>query len=111
WGLETVCEDPANASNTITAVRTPAGVDSNELTKHARERYELSLGGGIGELNGVAFRIGHLGALNELEVMGTIGGIELAFADMDIDVKPGSGLVACQQAFLGSGVRELAGVR
>ena len=75
-----VCEDPASASNTITAVRTPAGVDSNELLKHARERYALSLGGGIGQLNGQAFRIGHLGSLNELEVLGTIGGIELASA-------------------------------
>ena len=71
----------------------------------------LSLGGGIGELSGTAFRIGHLGALNELEVMATIGGTELAFADLGIDVKPGSGLVACQRAFLGAGVRELAGVR
>jgi alanine-glyoxylate transaminase/serine-glyoxylate transaminase/serine-pyruvate transaminase len=106
WGLAFVCEDPATASNTITAVRTPAGVDSNELLTHARERYALSLGGGIGELNGQAFRIGHLGSLNELEVMATIGGMELAFADMGIDVvKPGTGLLACQQAFLTSSAR------
>jgi alanine-glyoxylate transaminase/serine-glyoxylate transaminase/serine-pyruvate transaminase len=109
WGLPTVCEDPATASDTITAVRTPPGMDSNELLKHARERYGLSLGGGIGELNGQAVRIGHLGSLNELEVLGTIGGIELAFADMGIDVKPGSGLLASQQALLGAGTREVAG--
>src|SRR5438105_7246101 len=100
WGLATVCEDPANASNTITAVRTPSGVDSNELLKHARERYGLSLGGGIGQLNGQAFRIGHLGSLNELEVLGTIGGTELAFADLGVDVELGSGLVAAQRSFL-----------
>ena len=99
WGLATVCEDPANASNTITAVRVPDGVDSNALTKHARERYELSLGVGIGQLNGIAFRIGHLGALNELEILGTLGGIELTFADTGLDVGLGSGLVACQRAF------------
>ena len=75
-------------------------MDSNELLKHARERYGLSLGGGIGELNGQAFRIGHLGSLNELEVLGMIGGAELAFADLNIDVNPGSGLVACQASFL-----------
>jgi alanine-glyoxylate transaminase/serine-glyoxylate transaminase/serine-pyruvate transaminase len=108
WGLPMVCEDPATASNTITAVRTPPGVDSNELLKHARERYGLSLGGGIGELSGLAFRIGHLGSLNELEVLGTIGGIELAFTDMGIDVKTGSGLLACQLAFLSAGVRAAA---
>jgi alanine-glyoxylate transaminase/serine-glyoxylate transaminase/serine-pyruvate transaminase len=100
WGLPIVCEDPRAYSNTITAVRVPEGVDSNELTRHARERYSLSLGGGIGELSGVAFRIGHLGALNELEVMATIGGTELAFAELGIDVEPGSGLLACQRAFL-----------
>jgi alanine-glyoxylate transaminase/serine-glyoxylate transaminase/serine-pyruvate transaminase len=100
WGLPIVCEDPATYSNTITTVRVPAGVDSNELTQHARERYSLSLGGGIGELSGVAFRIGHLGALNELEVMAVIGGIELTFVDMGIAVEPGSGLLACQRTFL-----------
>ena len=102
WGLRFVCEDPSTASNTITAVRTPPGVDSNELLKHARERYALSLGGGIGELNGQAFRIGHLGSLNELEVLGTIGGIELACADLGLDIETGSGLLACQRAFLGA---------
>jgi alanine-glyoxylate transaminase/serine-glyoxylate transaminase/serine-pyruvate transaminase len=100
WGLPIVCEDPACYSNTITTVRVPEGIDSNELTKHAREKYSLSLGGGIGELSGVAFRIGHLGALNELEVLATIGGTELAFADLGVGVEPGSGLLACQRAFL-----------
>jgi alanine-glyoxylate transaminase / serine-glyoxylate transaminase / serine-pyruvate transaminase len=99
WGLPMVCERAANASNTITAVRVPAGFDSNELTRHAREQYALSLGGGIGELSGLAFRIGHLGALNELEVLATIGGIELSFADLGIEVALGSGLLAAQREF------------
>jgi alanine-glyoxylate transaminase/serine-glyoxylate transaminase/serine-pyruvate transaminase len=98
WGLRPVCEDPACASNTITAVRTPEGVDSNVLMKHARERYGLSLGGGIGQLNGQAFRIGHLGSLNELEVLGTLGGVELTFNDLGIDVEMGSGLLAAQRS-------------
>jgi alanine-glyoxylate transaminase/serine-glyoxylate transaminase/serine-pyruvate transaminase len=100
WGLPMVCEDPATASNTITAVRVPAGVDSNELTRQARERYQLSLGGGIGALNGVAFRIGHLGALNELEVLATLGGLELTFAETGLAVELGSGLLAAQRSFL-----------
>jgi alanine-glyoxylate transaminase/serine-glyoxylate transaminase/serine-pyruvate transaminase len=78
----------------------PAGVDSNELVKHARERYNLSLGGGIGQLGGVAIRLGHLGSLNELEALGMIGGTELAFADLGIGVEPGAGLLACQRHFL-----------
>src|SRR5438552_4860408 len=100
WGLPMVCERPETASNTITSVRVPQGVDSNELTKHARETYGLSLGGGIGELNGIAFRIGHLGSLNELEVLGTIGGVELTFVDLGLDVEPGSGLLAAQRSFI-----------
>jgi alanine-glyoxylate transaminase/serine-glyoxylate transaminase/serine-pyruvate transaminase len=106
WGLQTVCEDPARASNTITAVRTPEGVDSNAFLKYARERYALSLGGGIGQLSGHAFRIGHLGSLNELEVLGTLGGIELAFHDLGIDVEMGSGLLAAQRAFAETGAPE-----
>ncbi|MBV9172026.1 MAG: aminotransferase class V-fold PLP-dependent enzyme, partial [Chloroflexi bacterium] len=80
WGLPIVCKDARYYSNSITAVRMPEGVDSNELVKHAREQYNLSLGGGIGQLNGIAIRLGHLGSLNELEVLGMIGGTELAFA-------------------------------
>jgi alanine-glyoxylate transaminase/serine-glyoxylate transaminase/serine-pyruvate transaminase len=99
WGLPMVCERRANASNTITAVRVPAEFDSNELTKHARERYGLSLGGGIHDLNSKAFRIGHLGSLNQLEVLATIAGTELAFADLGLNVALGSGLLACQRHF------------
>jgi alanine-glyoxylate transaminase/serine-glyoxylate transaminase/serine-pyruvate transaminase len=110
WELPIVCEDPTCYSNTITTVRVPEGIDSNQLTTHARERYSLSLGGGIGELSGVAFRIGHLGALNELEVLATIAGCELTFADLGMGVEPGSGLLACQRTFLRSGVREPVGV-
>lgn len=116
WGLEMVCERRENASNTITAVRVPQGVDSNELAKLAREKYNLSLGAGIGELSGRAFRIGHLGALNELEVLATLAGVELTFAGMGMDVEPGSGVVAAQRHFLsGSAARAtspaLAGAR
>jgi alanine-glyoxylate transaminase/serine-glyoxylate transaminase/serine-pyruvate transaminase len=104
WGLPIVCEDPANYSNSITAVRTPPGFDSNAMLKHARERYNLVLGAGIGQLGGgVAFRLGHLGWLNELEVLAMIGGTEMAFADLGLsDVEPGSGLVAAQRSFLAS---------
>jgi alanine-glyoxylate transaminase/serine-glyoxylate transaminase/serine-pyruvate transaminase len=100
WGLRTVCEEPAYASNSITAVWVPEGFDSNILVKHARERYNLSLGGGIAQLNSLAFRLGHLGSLNELEVLGMIGGTELTFAELDLGIEPGSGLLACQQTFL-----------
>ena len=61
---------------------------------------------GIGELSGLAFRIGHLGSLNELEVLGTLGGIELAFADLGLDIELGSGLLAAQRSFTRPAVME-----
>jgi len=101
WGLQTVCERPEDASNTITAVRVPEGLDSNDVTRFASENYGLSLGGGIGELNGKAFRIGHLGSLNELEVLGTLGGVEMTFIELGLEIELGSGLLAAQRSFLG----------
>ncbi|MBV9359109.1 MAG: aminotransferase class V-fold PLP-dependent enzyme [Chloroflexi bacterium] len=100
WGLDFVCDNPAAYSNSITAVRMPAGFDSNTLTGHAHDRLGLSLGGGLGELRGNVFRIGHLGSLNELEVLATIGGIELSFASLGLPVETGSGLLACQRQFV-----------
>ena len=101
WGLPFVCESPTAYSNSITAVRLPEDVDGNALTTHAHDRHGLSLGGGLGELRGRIFRIGHLGSLNELEVLATIGGIELAFANLGLPVELGSGLLACQRQFAG----------
>jgi alanine-glyoxylate transaminase/serine-glyoxylate transaminase/serine-pyruvate transaminase len=86
----------------------PPGVDSNEVTRYARERYNLILGGGIGELSGTAIRLGHLGSLNELEVLAMIGGTELAFADLGVPVEPGSGLLACQQSLVREQVPQLS---
>jgi alanine-glyoxylate transaminase/serine-glyoxylate transaminase/serine-pyruvate transaminase len=100
WRLDFVCENPAAYSNSITAIRMPAGFDSNALTTFAHDRLGLSLGGGLGELRGNVFRIGHLGSLNELEVLATIGGIELAFASLGLPVETGSGLLACQRQFV-----------
>jgi alanine-glyoxylate transaminase/serine-glyoxylate transaminase/serine-pyruvate transaminase len=105
WGLPFVCEDLYYASNTITAVRVPEGFDSKLLLDHARERYGLSLGGGIGQLGGLAFRIGHLGSLNELEILGTLGGIELCFADLEYPVETGVGLLAGQRYLAASGLQ------
>jgi alanine-glyoxylate transaminase/serine-glyoxylate transaminase/serine-pyruvate transaminase len=100
WGLDFVCENPAAYSNSITAVRMPDGFESNALTTYAHDRLGLSLGGGLGELRGKVIRIGHLGSLNELEVLATIGGVELSFASLGVPVETGSGLLACQRQFV-----------
>jgi alanine-glyoxylate transaminase / serine-glyoxylate transaminase / serine-pyruvate transaminase len=97
WDLTTVCADPARASSSITAVRLPEGVDGEEALGLARRHLELELGSGIGPLHGRAVRIGHLGSLNELEVLATVGGTELALAMAGCELPLGAGLAACQR--------------
>ncbi len=109
WGLPLVCEQPAFYSDTITAVRVPHDADANLLLQHARERYNLSLGTGLGQLNGRAFRIGHLGALNELEVLAVVGGTELALNDCGVAIELGTGLTACQRTLATAATAATAG--
>jgi alanine-glyoxylate transaminase/serine-glyoxylate transaminase/serine-pyruvate transaminase len=102
--MRILCEDPASASNTLTTVVVPERGSSSAVVDHAGARYGLALGIGLGQLQNRAFRIGHLGALNELEVLGTLAGIELTFAELGIDVIPGSGVAACERSFVEAGI-------
>ncbi len=77
WGLEIVCEDPREYSSALTAVFTPEGYSADELRKVILQHYDMSLGAGLGKLAGRAFRIGHLGAFNDLMLAGTLSGIEM----------------------------------
>ena len=70
--------DPARASDSVTAVLMPDGHDANALRRTALARFNLSLGGGLGNLDGLVFRIGHLGDLNEPMVLGALGGVEMS---------------------------------
>ncbi len=65
WGLAAVREHPALASNTVTAIRVPEGVDARDVIRIGYERYNTSFGSGLARLAGKVFRIGHLGDLNE----------------------------------------------
>jgi alanine-glyoxylate transaminase / serine-glyoxylate transaminase / serine-pyruvate transaminase len=80
WGLEILCADPAEYSSSLTAVLMPAGHDPDQVRKAALERFDLSLGTGLGKVAGKVFRIGHLGWFNELMLMGTLAGVEMALA-------------------------------
>jgi alanine-glyoxylate transaminase/serine-glyoxylate transaminase/serine-pyruvate transaminase len=80
WGLETVCQSPAEHSNCLTGVMMPEGYDADRLRQVILERYDLSLGTGLGKLKGKAFRIGHLGDMNDLMLAGTLGGVEMGLA-------------------------------
>ncbi|MGI9626524.1 MAG: pyridoxal-phosphate-dependent aminotransferase family protein, partial [Longimicrobiales bacterium] len=77
WGLANVAAIEAESSNSVTALFAPDGVDANELRRVILERFDMSLGSGLGDLAGRAFRIGHLGDLNDLTLIGTLGGVEM----------------------------------
>jgi alanine-glyoxylate transaminase/serine-glyoxylate transaminase/serine-pyruvate transaminase len=91
WGLSPCAQGPQWYSDTVTAVVVPDGFDANDVIKTAYYRYDLSLGTGLNKLNGKVFRIGHLGWLNEIMVMQTLGGVELAMRDVGIPFEPGVG--------------------
>ncbi len=77
WGLETQCAVPNEHSNTLTGVRMPEGRDADLVRGLILERFDLSLGTGLGRLRGKMFRIGHLGDFNDLMLVGTLGGVEM----------------------------------
>lgn len=77
WGLEVLCANPAEYANSLTAVLVPPGQDADLLRRRILETYDMSLGAGLGRLAGKVFRIGHLGHLNDLTLLGTLGGVEM----------------------------------
>ncbi len=81
WGLELLCLDPREYSSSLTAVRVPDSLDADALRAAILERYDLSLGNGLGKLAGRVFRIGHLGDFNDLMLAGTLSGIEMGLKD------------------------------
>lgn len=85
WGLELLCRNPAEASPVVTAVVMPEAAsgkrhDADALRRLVLERFNMSLGTGLGKLAGWVFRIGHLGDFNDLSLIGTLGGVEMGLA-------------------------------
>ena len=89
WGLEILCRCPEEYSNTLTAVVVPDGHNADEFRKLVLQRFNLSLGTGLGRLKGRVFRIGHLGDFNELMLAGTLCGIEMGLAAAGVPHTPG----------------------
>ena len=77
WGLEILCRNPEEYSNSLTAVMLPEDHDADAFRRLVLERFNLSLGNGLGKLKGKVFRIGHLGDFNELMLAGTLSGVEM----------------------------------
>ncbi|CAN5885551.1 aminotransferase class V-fold PLP-dependent enzyme [soil metagenome] len=94
WGLKVCAGKPEWNSDTVTAVMVPEGVDGARIIDLAFRRHNLALGAGLTKMAGKLFRIGHMGDLNDLMVLGALAGVEMAMADAGIDVKFGSGVGA-----------------
>ena len=89
WGLETQCAAPADHSASLTAVRLPEGHSADALRALILERFGMSLGNGLGRLKDRVFRIGHLGDFSDLQLIGTLGGVELGLAASGVPYRPG----------------------
>ncbi len=80
WGLDVFAANPAEYSNALTAVTLPDGHDADAFRKVVLEKFDMSLGAGLGKLKGRVFRIGHLGDFNDLMLAGTLSGVEMGLA-------------------------------
>ncbi len=98
WGLETLCLDPREHSNSLTAVLVPEGHDADKLRETILDAYDMSLGTGLGKMKGKIFRIGHLGHFNDLMLCGTLCGVEMGLARAGVPHKAGG--VAAALAYL-----------
>ena len=97
WGLEIVCEDPREYSNSLTAVLMPQGHDPDRLRSIILENFDMSLGAGLSKLAGKVFRIGHLGSFNDLMLAGTLSGVEMGLRLAGVPHQAG-GVTAALQA-------------
>jgi alanine-glyoxylate transaminase/serine-glyoxylate transaminase/serine-pyruvate transaminase len=80
WGLEILCADAALYSSTLTAIMLPDGHNADAFRKIVLDRFDMSLGQGLGKVAGKVFRIGHLGHFNDLMLCGTLAGVEMGLA-------------------------------
>ncbi len=103
WGasgtLKPLCKVAAARSTSVTAIEVGAGIDPEALRTVARERFQVSIAGGLGPLAGRVFRIGHLGDMNEATVLGALAGVEAAMAVQGITFGQG-GVTAAAQSLI-----------
>jgi alanine-glyoxylate transaminase/serine-glyoxylate transaminase/serine-pyruvate transaminase len=91
WGLEVLALDPREYSNTLTAVVVPQGADADAVRKRILERFDVSLGVGLGKVKGKVFRIGHLGSINETMLAGVLCAVQMGLRLCGLDVGDGVG--------------------
>ncbi len=110
WGLDLVCENPTEYSSSLTAVLTPEGHSADRLRQLVLDRFDMSLGTGLGRLADRAFRIGHLGSYNDLMLAGTLAGVEMGLRLAGIPHQEG-GVMAALRVLSPDGRHAAAPVR
>lgn len=100
WGLQIQCADPAEYSPVLTGVMMPEGVDADAVRKIIYERFDCSLGTGLGKVKGRMFRIGHLGDSSDLTLMAVLSGCEMGLKLAGVKLA-GSGVQAAMDHFAG----------
>ena len=96
WDLEILCANPAEYSPALTAVMMPSGHDADNLRRVILDHFDMSLGMGLAKLQGKVFRIGHLGDLNDLTLMGTLAGVEMGLDVAGVPHRKGGAAAAMQ---------------
>jgi alanine-glyoxylate transaminase/serine-glyoxylate transaminase/serine-pyruvate transaminase len=109
WDLQVLCANPAEHSSSLTAVVMPEGHNEVEFRKIVLERFNMSLGSGLGKLAGKVFRIGHLGDFNDLTLMGTLCGVEMGLAVAGVPHRKGG--VDSAMEFLATSRKESSSTR
>jgi alanine-glyoxylate transaminase/serine-glyoxylate transaminase/serine-pyruvate transaminase len=94
WKLKLCATAPKWYSDTVSAIMVPESINGADVIDRAFKRYNLALGAGLSQVAGKLFRIGHLGDLNELMLLGAIAGAEMAMLDVGVKIEPGSGVAA-----------------
>lgn len=89
WGLEILCQEPKDYSSALTAIVMPDGHDADALRGLILQKFNMSLGTGLGKVAGKVFRIGHLGDFNDLTLMGTLSGVEMGLGLAGVPHKKG----------------------
>ena len=100
WGLENLCLDPREYSPILTAVVMPDGHDADQFRKVTLDNFDMSLGAGLSKIKGKVFRIGHLGHFNDLMLMGTLSGVEMALELAKVPHKKG-GVISAMDVLTG----------
>lgn len=107
WGLSLCAQSPDLYSQTVSAIRTPAGFNATEIVTRAARVYDTAFGTGLGELAGKVFRFGHLGQMSDVMALSGLSVLEMCMADLGLPIRLGSGVAAAQEIYRATAERPL----